>query len=234
MTTSQQARPAGRRLAAFDRERLRRLIVDANDGIIALAGLAEGFIGAGADTSTVLVAVLSGAVAGGIALGGAKYAEEAVERDALDVMLDEERRQLALSPEAELAELTAVYEDKGLSPELAAQVAVELTARDALRAHAEAEYGIEPNRPVRPVLAAVLAGLAFAAGALLIVPGLLATPTNTRVLTTFVAVTLSLSATSFVLARWGDVPVGRTMLRTVSVGIAAMLVSFGVGSLFEL
>lgn len=233
MTTSQQVR-AGQRLAYFDREQRRRLIVEANDGIIALAGLAEGFIGAGADTSTVLVAVVAGAVAGGIALGGAKYTEEAVERDALNTVLDEERRQLTLSPEAELAELAALYEDKGLSPELAAQVAAELSARDALRAHAEAEYGIEVTRPVRPVLSGVLAGLAFAAGALLVVPGLLATPTNTRLLTTFVAVALSLSATSFVLARWGNVPVGRTILRTVSVGVAAMLISFGVGSLFEL
>ena len=95
---------------------------------MAVAGIAEGFIGAGAGTTATMIAVLAGSVAGSIALAAAKFAEAAIERDARQVVLDEERRQLALSPEDELRELEALYEAKGLSPGLARQVAHELSS----------------------------------------------------------------------------------------------------------
>ena len=106
----------------FDREVVRELVVDANDGIMAVAGIAEGFIGAGAGTSATLIAVLAGSIAGSIALAGAKFTETAIERDAHLVVLDEVRRQLNLSPDEELRELAALYEAKGLSPALASRL----------------------------------------------------------------------------------------------------------------
>ena len=159
----------------------------------------------------------------------------AIERDARQVVLDEVQRQLSLSPDEELRELAALYEERRLSPGLAHQVAVELSSQDALGAHADAEHGIEPDEmPLRPFTLAVLAGGAFALGALVVVATLLSTPRSARLPTTFFAVALSLCLTSLVLARWGQVPVGRTIVRTVGVGLTAMFVSLAIGSLFEL
>lgn len=219
----------------LDRERFRDLVIDANDGIIAVAGVVEGVLSAGLGNRAAVTAVITSAVAGGIALGGSRYTEVAVERDARERLLDEERRQLQRSPAEELAELTAFYEAKGLAPELARTVADELTRVDALAAHAEEEHGIEVDEPPpSPLVAALASGLAFALGALIVVLTVVATPSSWRVPTTFVAVAISLAVTSGVVARWGDVPVGRTVLRTVSIGVTAMAVTFAIGSLFEL
>jgi len=225
----------GGRSRLHDRDRVRELVVDANDGIMAVAGIAEGFIGAGASTSATLIAVLAGAVAGSIALSGAKFTEAAIERDARQVELDEVRRQLDLSPDEELRELVALYEAQGVSPDLAQQVATELSSPDALTARADAEHGIEPRqRPLRPIVAAALAGVAFAVGALIVVATILSTPRSARLPTTFFAVAFSLALTSLVLARWGQLPVGRTIVRNVGVGVAAMFASLAIGSLFDL
>ena len=218
----------------LDRERFRDLVIDANDGIIAVAGVVEGVLSAGLGTRAAVTAVITSAVAGGIALGGSRYTEVSVERDAREGVLDELRRQLELSPDEELAQLAAFYEAKGLAPDLAATVAAELTRADALAAHAEEEHGIELDEPVAsPLVAAVASGLAFALGALIVVITVVATPSSWRVPTTFVAVAISLTVTSAVVARWGDVPVGRTVLRTVTIGITAMAVTFAIGSLFD-
>ena len=118
---------------SIDRARVRELMVDANDGIIAVAGIGEGFVGAGASRAAGLLAVVAATVAGSVALAGAKYTEAANERDAEQALIDEEARQLALSPEDELAELTELYVEKGLSPGLAGEVACRCGARCSAR-----------------------------------------------------------------------------------------------------
>jgi VIT1/CCC1 family predicted Fe2+/Mn2+ transporter len=220
--------------SGLDRERFRDLVIDANDGIIAVAGVVEGVLSAGLGARAAVTAVITAGVAGGIALGGSRYTEVAVERDARQGLLDEERRQLHLSPDEELEELVAFYVDKGLDAELARTVAVELSRADALAAHAEEEHGIEvDDPPPSPLLAAVGSGAAFALGALVVVVTVLLTPSSWRVPTTFVAVAISLAITSGIVARWGEVPPGRTVLRTVTIGVTAMAVTFAIGSLFE-
>ena len=217
-----------------DRERLRDLVIDANDGIVATAGVVEGVLGAGLGNRAVATAVLVAIIAGAISLGGSRYTEAAAERDARHVLLEEEERQLRQTPDRELDELSAFYQAKGLAPDLARRVAVELTAADALAAHAEEEHGIEvDDPPPEPLVAAVASGLAFALGALVVVVTVVLTPSAWRVPTTFVAVTLALGLSSGVVARWGDVPLGRTVVRNVGVGLTAMAVSFAVGSLVE-
>ena len=142
---------------------------------------------------------------------------------------------LDLSPDEELRELVALYEAQGVSPDLAQQVATELSSPDALTTRADAEHGIEPRqRPLRPIVAAALAGLAFAVGALIVVATILSTPRSARLPTTFFAVAFSLALTSLVLARWGQVPAGRTIVRNVGVGVTAMFASLAIGSLFDL
>jgi VIT1/CCC1 family predicted Fe2+/Mn2+ transporter len=217
-----------------DRERFRDLVVDANDGIVAIAGVVEGVLAAGLGNRAAATAVLMTTIAGGIALGGSRYTEEAAERDAREALLDEERRQLGRSPDDELDELTAFYVEKGLSRELARVVAMELTSADVLAAHAEEEHGIEVDEPQpSPLAAAIASALVFTLGAAVVVVTAVITPSTWRIPTTFVAVTIALGLSSMVVARWGDVPLGRTLTRNVTVGLTAMAVSFVIGSLIE-
>src|SRR5262245_37259202 len=188
-----------------DRERLRDLVVDANDGIVAIAGVVEGVLGAGLGNRAAATAVLMASIAGGIAIGGSRYTEASAERDARDALLDEEQRQLRHSPAQELDELAAFYEAKGLEPDLARVVAVRLSAADALAAHAEEEHGIELDDPeLPPLLFAFASGLVFALGALVVVVTAVLTPSEWRVPSTFVGVTIALGVASAVVARRGE------------------------------
>lgn len=210
----------------------RRFVLDANDGIVATAGLVEGLVGAGASTGSTRLAAAASLIAGSLALGGARLSEVAVERDAQEEVIEEERRRLALAPEEELAELAELYREKGLPAELAEQVAIELTAHDALESQVSTEFGISMDGVSNPWRAAGVAALGFGVGAAVVLAIVWFMPRTTVGLSTAVAVILALCATSFVAARLGGVPVGRTVLRTVTIGVIAMLVTFAAGSLF--
>ena len=216
------------------RTMLRSRVVDANDGIIATAGIVEGFAAAGATGMTVVVAALAAMVAGGMSLGAATYAESAVEADAAQAVLERERRRIEGDPQAELAELAELYERKGLTPELAADVAAQLTEHDALAAHADAEYHIAVDKHARPVATGILAGLAFALGAGIPLMAVVLAPDSLRVPVTFGAAVLSLIITSILAARLGGTRVSRTIMRTVTIGVATMLITLAGGSLINL
>jgi vacuolar iron transporter family protein len=217
----------------LDRTEIRNRGVDANDGIIATAGIVEGFVGAGARGSTIVIAAFAAMVSGGIALAGAKYSEEAAERDAERALVEEERRQLALLPDEELAELAEHYRRRGLSPELATLVAEELSAHDALAAHVVAEHGIDLAAPrPGPVIVAAASGVAFAIGAAVPLLSALLAPDDRRALVTFLAVALSLGVTSYIVARAGGTPIGRTIARTVVLGLLTMTITLIGGSFF--
>lgn len=220
--------------AALDRPTLRSLVVETNDGIIATAGVVEGFAGAGAHGVSLVVAALCAMIAGGLALGGARYAEEAAERDARLQVIAEERVQLQTSPDQELAELVALYEAKGLSPELARQVAVELTTHDPLAAHVDAEHRLS-LREVRwaPAIVATAAGISYALGSAIPLLSVLLAPDEWRARVTFAAALVSLALTSVFLARIGVVHVRRALARTVAVATIAMLLSFAAGWLLH-
>lgn len=218
--------------ARIDHARVREHAVDANDGIIASAGIVEGLLGAGASSTILLVASLAAMVGGGFALAGMRYAEAADERDAQHAILEAERHRIALTPTEEEAELADLYQARGLSPQLARAVAAELSAGDALAAHAEAEYGIVlRDRPATPRTTAVLAGLAFAAGAVVPLLVILLTPPAWRSAATILAVVAALSLTALLIASLGGTNIPRTMLRTVSIGVATMLVTYIGGTL---
>ncbi len=211
------------------------LLADTNDGIIATAGIVEGFGGAGAGDTTVVIAGFTAMLAGAMALAAAKYSEASVERDAEQALLEDERRRLALAPDEELAELVAHYEERGVSTEVARQVASELSARDALRAHAEAEYGISvSDPPTRPFLAALRAGMVCAIGSCVPLAAILLAPDTVRVQVTFVVVLFALALTATAGARMGGISVRRTVIRTVVIGAATMLMTAAIGSLVGL
>jgi VIT1/CCC1 family predicted Fe2+/Mn2+ transporter len=229
----------GPRLAAiaergYDAAWLRSMLVEVNDGIIVTAGVVEGLAGAGATAKTILIAGFSAVVGGGIALGGAKYGEEAAELDARLAILEEEQRQLSLSPEEEMAELVEVYERRGLSSRLAHEVAQALSQRNALAAHLEAEHGLVLGAPLpSPVVSGVAAGLAFGWGSLVPMLSVALAPNAWRVWVIFLAVIVSLTVTSLILAAAGGTNVWRTLIRSVSIGVLAMVLTLASGTLFH-
>jgi vacuolar iron transporter family protein len=161
--------------------------------------------------------------------------EAADERDAEIAVLAEERRLHELQPDEELAELATLYEDKGLSPALARQVAEELSTKDALLHHAEVEHGItlDDDSP-SPVGTAVLAGAGFMIGAAVPLVASATAPAAWRVLFTVLAVVAALCCTAIMVARLGGMRVGRTVLRTVTIGVLTMSLTLAGGLLFDL
>jgi len=207
----------------WDVDRLRGHVADANDGIIAVARVVEGLTGAGASDVVVFAAVLGAAAAGAVALGAAKYSESSTEREAEAALIAEERRRLEMGPEEELAELAAIYGARGLSAGLARAVAEELSARDALAAQLDAEYGIRDVTPASaPWQVAVGAGVAFALGSLLSILIVLFAPPAQRGAMEIVAVFLALAVTSLLAARLSGTSVRRSLARNFALGAATM------------
>lgn len=222
------------RFLGMPRQRFRERVVDANDGIIATAGIVEGFFGAGATETTVVIGACAAMVAGALAIGGAQYNEMSVERDSFQAVIDEERRQLELSPDEEFDELVELYEGKGLSADLARAVARELSEHDALAAQLDAEHGIAaPDFGAPPVVLGIGAGIAYALGAAIPLLVVIITPDAWRTQVTFTAVVVSLVLTSIVVARAGNTSPGRTIVRTVLIGMLAMTATWLGGTLFR-
>jgi vacuolar iron transporter family protein len=211
--------------------RLRAGVLGANDGIVSTAGLVVGVAGATTDRATILAAGVAGLVAGSLSMAGGEYVSVSTQRDSEQALLAKERAELEHEPEEELAELAGLYVEKGLSEELALQVAEELTAHDALAAHAEAELGIDPDDLTNPWHAAWASMLAFTLGALLPLLTITLTPASVRIWATVVAVGAALALTGWVSARLGYGAAGRAVVRNVGGGVLAMAVTYGIGAL---
>ncbi len=208
---------------------LRAGVLGANDGIVSTAGLVVGVAGATSDRTAILVAGLAGLVAGALSMAGGEYVSVSSQADTERAALELEKRELREMPKQELDELTQIYVDKGLTPELAAAVAGQLTEHDALAAHAEAELGIDPEERTNAFHAAGSSMLAFTVGALLPLLAIVLPPQSWRVPVTVVAVTGALILTGVTSARLGGGPARAPVLRNVGVGLVAMLITWGVG-----
>ncbi|GAA4909777.1 VIT1/CCC1 family predicted Fe2+/Mn2+ transporter [Stackebrandtia albiflava] len=211
---------------------LRAGVLGANDGIVSVAGLVVGVAGADAGHTALAASGIAGLVAGALSMAGGEYVSVSTQRDTERAMVRLEAYELATMPEAEERELADMYEERGLSPELAARVARELTERDALRAHSEMELGIDPDEYTNPWHAAGASSLSFAIGATLPLAAMTLTPAGWRVWATAVAVTLALALTGYVSARLGRAGKGRAVLRNVGVGVLTMTVTYVIGTLF--
>ncbi len=194
------------------------------------AGLVVGVAAASASRGPVLAAGVAGLAAGALSMGVGEYVSVSTQRDTEEALLAKEVRELAEEPEAELVELAEIYEGKGLSPELAHRVAVELTAHDALGAHAEAELRIDPDNLTSPWQAALASMTAFTVGALLPLLAIVLPPVSVRVPVTMAAVVLALVATGVLSARLGESDARRATLRVVAGGVLAMAVTYAIGS----
>ena len=205
-------------------------VVEANDGIIATAGLLEGFAGAGAGDQLLITAALAATIAGALSVGGAKWSEEATERDAQLATVAYEQQLLASQPEAELAELADHYVGRGLTPELAREVAEQLHAADPLAAPLQSEYGIDEIPPARaPLLTGLGAGIAFAVGSSIPLLITFVAPIALDAIAVLIAVVVSLTLTSIIVARSAYLSVRRTIVRTLIVGLSTMGVSYLAG-----
>ena len=205
---------------------------EASDGILTSAGICEGFAGAGVSSGVLLFAGFAGLVAGTLAMGTVEYSKLRADYDRQAAELAAERLQLDTDPDAELDELTGLYVSRGLSADLARQVAIELTAHDALAAHAEAEYGITPASRAAPLRDALAVSAAFATGAVLPWLAIVLIPGPSRAAVTFVIVLAALALTGWVSARIAHVHPMLPMLRTASIGGLAMLITYLAGRLF--
>jgi len=204
-------------------------VPEASDGILTSAGICEGFAGAGVSSSVLIFGGFAGLVAGTLAMGAVEYSKLRAERDQQAGQLSRERVLLETAPDAELDELTQLYVSRGLSPGLARQVAIELTAHDALAAHAEAEYGIMPVSQPEPLRDALAVSAAFAAGGLLPWLAMVLIPGTPRAAVTFVIVLLALALTGWVSARMSDLPSARPIVRMAGIGALAMVITYTAG-----
>jgi VIT1/CCC1 family predicted Fe2+/Mn2+ transporter len=206
--------------------------VVANDGIIATAGILEGFSGAGAGHAALVTAATSATVAGMLSAGGWKWAEAAAEREAQLSTAEEEAADIARQPDVELSELAGYYETKGLDPALAHEVARQLMARDALDVQLESEHGIlEVKSRAEVVRAGVGSAVAYALGATIPLMITLTVAVTVEAPAILVAALVSLIVTSVVGARTGHMNLRHTITRTLVVGISTMGVSYFVGKL---
>ena len=211
---------------------LRAGVLGANDGIGSVAGIVIGVAGATSNVTAIATAGVAGLVAGAMSMAGGEYVSVSTQRDTERAVLAKERWELETMPDDELAELAGLYQEKGLTPELATQVAAQLTEHDALRAHAEAELGIDPDDLTSPWAAAGASFLSFTVGALIPPLVILVPAGGWRIWLTVAAVLVGLTVTGFVSARLGGAPAGRAVLRNVGMGAATMAFTWAVGKAF--
>jgi VIT1/CCC1 family predicted Fe2+/Mn2+ transporter len=211
---------------------LRAAVLGANDGIVSVAGIVIGVAGATSDRGPIFTAGLAGLVAGAVSMALGEYVSVSSQRDSQRAQMAQEKRELAASPEAELTELTALYEAKGLSAATARTVAIELTSHGALAAHLDAELHIDPADIPSPVQAAGASALSFTTGALLPLLAMLLTPAAVRVPVTFAAVLIALGLAGALSARLGGSSVRRAVLRLVIGGALGLAFTYGIGHLF--
>jgi VIT1/CCC1 family predicted Fe2+/Mn2+ transporter len=210
---------------------LRAAVLGANDGIVSTAGVVMGVAGATDDSGAIVIAGIAALTAGALSMGTGEYVSVSTQRDSERSILDLEAAELRQMPQTEERELAAMYVEKGLSPETAEKVARELTEHDALRAHADIEFGIDPDNLTNPWHAAWASMLAFTLGALLPLLIVAFVPAGVRVLVTVLSVVAALALTGFASARIGYSPRLPAVVRNVSGGLLAMGVTYLIGTL---
>ena len=211
---------------------LRAAVLGANDGIVSTSSLIVGIAASSAEHGAIVSAGVAGLVAGALSMAAGEYVSVRSQADTEAADLARERQELADQPEAELAELAGIYVDRGLSPQLALQVAQELTAKDALAAHARDELGIVQHLSANPLQAAWTSAPTFAVGAAVPLAAAVLTPPSMLLWVTM-AVTAVARAVLGALSGWtGGAGIVRPALRVLFWGVLAMAVTSAVGFVF--
>lgn len=211
---------------------LRAAVLGANDGLISTASLVVGVAAAGTSRSAVLLAGVAGLVAGAMSMAAGEYVSVSSQSDTEGADLARERRELATDPVGEHAELTSIYVERGVAPDLAAQVATQLMATDALGSHARDELGLNEITAARPLQAALTSAVTFAVGAVLpvLIAAFVPAPLVASVVTGSALVLLAVLGA--IAAKVGGAGMLRGAGRVVLWGALAMGISALVGRLF--
>jgi len=211
---------------------LRAAVLGANDGIVSTASLVVGVAAAEAARHDVLVAGMAGLVAGALSMAAGEYVSVSSQADTEKADLALERHELATKPKAEEEELTGIYVQRGLDPELAREVARQLTARGALAAHTRDELGLTEELAARPLQAALASAATFAVGAGVPILTIVLAPEAALVSSVSIVSLLSLVALGATAARVGGAPVLIGTARVTLWGVLAMAATAAVGKLF--
>jgi VIT1/CCC1 family predicted Fe2+/Mn2+ transporter len=210
---------------------LRAAVLGANDGIVSTASLIMGVASASAGSAQIVVAGAAGLVAGAMSMAAGEYVSVSSQSDTEAADLARERRELETQPEAELAELTAIYLRRGLTADLARKVAEQLTSHNALDTHARDELGIVEHMAARPVQAALTSALTFAVGAALPLLLVVIAPPSVLVYAVPIASLAFLAVLGAIGARVGGANVAKATVRVTFWGALAMAITAGIGAL---
>ncbi len=211
---------------------LRAAVLGANDGIVSTASLIIGVASAGAAHETILITGVAGLVSGAMSMAAGEYVSVSSQSDTEAADIARETEELATQPEHELDELTGIYMTRGLSPELAQQVAIELTAHDALGAHARDELGIIETMNAKPVQAALASAATFAVGAALPLLVTFLVPLSDTIPYVAAASLAFLAILGGLAAKVGGASLFKGAGRVAFWGVLAMVATSAVGSLF--
>ncbi|BAV63912.1 VIT1/CCC1 transporter family protein [Sphingobium cloacae] len=211
---------------------LRAAVLGANDGIVSTASLLTGIAASGAPGDTVLLSGIAALFAGAMSMAAGEYVSVSAQSDTERADLAKERRAIVQQPEEEWAELRDIYVERGLSPDLAAQVADQLMAADPLGAHARDELGISDVTTARPVQAAFTSAATFSAGAIAPVLAAAFSPAPQAIAVIALTSLLCLGLLGYIGARLGGGKPLPSIVRVIFWGVLAMVVTAGIGRLF--
>jgi VIT1/CCC1 family predicted Fe2+/Mn2+ transporter len=211
---------------------LRAAVLGANDGIVSTASLVLGVAAASATHEDILVAAIAALVAGAMSMAAGEYVSVHSQADAEQADLERERKELHTDAHGELNELTAIYVRRGLEQKLAREVAKQLTAHDALAAHARDELGISELNAARPLQAALASAASFATGAALPLAVTALTPVNLLIPLVAATSLVFLAVLGAVAAHAGGAPLLKAATRVTVWGAIAMAVTSAIGRLF--
>ncbi|HHW54018.1 MAG TPA: VIT family protein [Acinetobacter towneri] len=212
---------------------LRAAVLGANDGIISVTSLVVGMAASGASSQTLLITCIAGLISGAASMAAGEYISVKSQQDIEQNDLAMEARELKFNPEHELKELTNIYMIRGLDAELAEQVAIQLTAHNALDAHARDEIGILEHTSAQPFMAAFSSALAFTVGSLFPLVSILLLPEHLLDKGVMLVGVISLGVMGALASYVGGASMWKGALRVMIWGIVAMVFSAWIGSMFH-
>ena len=211
---------------------LRAAVLGANDGILSTTSLAIGIAAASLSRNPIVLAALAGLVAGALSMAAGEYVSVSSQSDIETADLEREKKELDTTPEVELKELAKLYQQRGLDKNLAMQVAVQLTGKDALAAHARDELGINEITQPKPLIAALASAGSFIVGGLLPLLVSLFAPLKWMVVCQYSFSIIFLALSAIVAAKAGGSSIGKAVIRICFWGTVAMAATAFVGYLF--
>jgi VIT1/CCC1 family predicted Fe2+/Mn2+ transporter len=212
--------------------KLRAAVLGANDGVVSTSSVVIGVAAATNNRANIFTAGMAALVAGALSMAVGEYVSVSSQSDAEKAYITKERAELEDDPKGELLELTQAYVEQGVSAQTARQVAKELTAHNALKAHLQTEFNLDEEEVSNPTHAAVASLLSFALGGIIPFLTIIFFTQNTRIGATAIAVIIALFATGYMSAAVGNAPKVRAIVRVVIGGAVAMIVTYIVGRLF--